>query len=99
MWLHALKMEVITMNEFVVRFPVTCPVCNQESIARLSLDAIAHLLATGRPVQLHAKCARHSVAWFANEIERNQIQVHADAVRLTFSRKSNRIRHAHQRGV
>lgn len=84
------------MNDSVVRFPVTCPVCSRESLARLSVDTILRSLATDRPLKLYAKCDRHAIAWVANEIERNQIREYTDAVHSSLSERSKRKqRYAH----
>lgn len=80
------------MNVSVVRFPVTCPACRKESLARLSVDTILQSLATGRPLKLYAKCDHHAVAWVANEIERNQIREYTDAVHWSLSEYSHRAR-------
>jgi hypothetical protein len=82
-------MEVITMNATFVRFPVTCPACSRESLARLSMDTILQSLATDLPLKLYAQCDRHAITWVANEVERNQIREYADAVHLSLSEKSN----------
>jgi hypothetical protein len=71
------------MNVSVVRFPVTCPACSRESLARLSVDTVLQSLATDRPFKLYAKCDRHAIAWVANEAERNQIREYTDAVNVS----------------
>jgi hypothetical protein len=68
------------MAESVVRFPVKCPMCGQESLIGSSLDTILQTLATDRPIKLYANCAHHRVVWVASDIERGQIREYAAAV-------------------
>jgi hypothetical protein len=68
------------MNHSVVRFPVKCPLCGQESLTGSGLNTIVETLATDRPLKLSADCAYHRVVWVANEIERHQIHDYTEAV-------------------
>jgi hypothetical protein len=68
------------VDNSVVRIPATCPMCGQEYLVGLSIDAISDSLATGRSIKLDCNCAHHSVTWVANEIERGQIREYAAAV-------------------
>ncbi len=75
------------MDELVVRFPVKCPMCAQESLVGLSLDTILQTFATDLPMKLHANCTHHRVVWVASEIERRQIRDYTAARKsYTFGR-------------
>jgi hypothetical protein len=78
------------MNDSVVRFPVTCPVCSRESLAGSSLSAIVQSLAADRPLKLSTQCVGHRIAWVANEVERNQIRDYADVVLWSLGKLSKR---------
>src|SRR5208282_1584192 len=80
--MRELIMEVIMMDESVVRFPVRCPMCGRESLVGSSLDTILMTLATDRPIKLYSKCAHHRVAWVASDLERSQIRDYTAAVYL-----------------
>ncbi len=71
------------MNESVVRFPVKCPMCGQESSVGITLDTILQTLASDRPIKLHANCAYHRVVWVASDIERRQIRDYTAEVSCT----------------
>jgi hypothetical protein len=73
-------MEVITMDDAAIRFPVKCPCCGQESLVASIFDTIVNLLETERRLKLTSECAYHRVTWVANEIERDQIQEYAAAL-------------------
>jgi hypothetical protein len=68
------------MSDPIVRFPVKCPCCGQESLAREGLDVIMNRFSDDRPIKLRADCEYHRLVWVASEIERNQIQDYAVAV-------------------
>ncbi len=71
------------MDDSVVRFPVKCPMCGQESLVRTSLDTILQNLETDQPIKLYASCAHHRVVWVASHIERGQIRDYTAAVQLS----------------
>ena len=71
------------MDESVVRFPVKCPMCGQESLVGFTLDTILQTFATDRPIKLHASCAYHRVVWVASDIERRQIRDYTAKVNCT----------------
>jgi hypothetical protein len=90
-------MEVIAMDELVVRFPTKCPMCGQESLVGFGLDTMLQALATDRPIKLHANCARHRVVWVASDIERRKIQDYTAAVHVSVADQSHRPRrYAHR---
>jgi hypothetical protein len=62
------------MDESVIRFPVKCPMCGQESLVGFTLNTILQTLATDRPIKFHANCGYHRVVWVASDIERRQIR-------------------------
>jgi hypothetical protein len=70
------------MDISVIRFPVKCPCCGEESLVASRLDAIENIVATERPLTLSAICAHHRVVWVANEIERDQIREYAAALQF-----------------
>jgi hypothetical protein len=76
------------MDNAVIRFPVRCPCCGQESLAASSFDTIVNTLATERRLRLSSDCVHHRAVWVANEIERDQIREYAAA--LHFSRNAQR---------
>jgi hypothetical protein len=85
-------MEVNTMSDPIVRFPVKCPCCGQESLAREGLEVIMNRFSDDRPIKLHADCEYHRLVWVASEIERNQIQDYATVVHLYVISRSHAIR-------
>jgi hypothetical protein len=68
------------MDNSLIRFPVKCPCCDQESLLARGLHTIAVALATGRRLILTSNCVYHRAMWVANEIERNQIREYAAAL-------------------
>jgi len=85
-------MEANTMNDPIVRFPVKCPCCGQESLAREDLGVITNRFLNDRPIKLHADCEYHRMVWVASEIERNQIQDYAATAEFSDATRSQRIR-------
>jgi hypothetical protein len=80
------------MSDPIVRFPVRCPCCGQESLAREGLDVIMNRFSNDRPIKLHADCEYHRLVWVASEIERIQIQDYAAAVHLYIVTQSHAVR-------
>ena len=80
------------MNDPIVRFPVKCPCCGQESLAREDLDVITNRFLNDRPIKLHAHCEYHRMVWVASEIERNQIQDYAATAEFSDVTRSHRMR-------
>jgi hypothetical protein len=76
------------MNDPIVRFPVRCPCCGQESLAREDLGAITNRFLNDRPIKLHADCEYHRLMWVASEIERNQIQDYAATAKFSVVTRS-----------
>jgi hypothetical protein len=72
-----------SMETAVIRFPVSCPCCGQESLAVSSFDSILDTLATEGRLKLSSDCAHHRAVWVANEIERDQIREYAAAMQLS----------------
>jgi hypothetical protein len=85
-------MEANTMNDPIVRFPVKCPCCGQESLSREDLSAITNTFLNDHPIKLHADCEHHRVVWVASEIERNQIQDYAATAKFSVVTRSHRMR-------
>ena len=56
------------MDESIVRFPVKCPMCGQESLVGSGIYTILQTLATDRPIKLYANCAHHRVVWVASDM-------------------------------
>ena len=79
------------MNDPIVRFPVKCPCCGQESLAREDLGVITNRFLNDRPIKLHADCEYHRVVWVASEIERNQIQDYAATAKFSVVARSHRM--------
>jgi len=80
------------MNDPIVRFPVKCPCCGQESLAREDLGVITNRFLNDRPIKLHTDCEYHRVVWVASEIERNQIQDYAATAKFSIVTDSHRMR-------
>jgi|HubBroStandDraft_2_1064218.scaffolds.fasta_scaffold1730476_2 hypothetical protein len=80
------------MDNSIVRIPATCPMCGQENLVGLSVEAIWYSLATGRSIKLDCNCAHHSVTWVANEIERGQIREYTAEVQRFVAEKRQRPR-------
>ena len=80
------------MSDPMVRFPVKCPCCGQESLAREGFDAIMNRFSNDRPIKLRADCEYHRLVWVASEIERNQIQDYAAALDLYVVARSHAVR-------
>jgi len=59
-------------KEAVIIFPVICPKCRQEVLARLPLGVAAAALITHRAIRLYASC--HDVYWDAHHSEIEQIR-------------------------
>jgi hypothetical protein len=66
------------MDATMVRFPVTCPICDRESLLELPLVDVAEALLTGQEIKLHAPC--HGCSWSANEIEVQQVREYLGAI-------------------
>jgi hypothetical protein len=56
----------------IIRFPVICPICFQESIASHELAPIAAAILRGSPISLETDC--HKATWTAGCTEREQIR-------------------------
>jgi hypothetical protein len=80
------------VDNSIVRVPATCPMCGQEYLVGLELETISDRLATGRSIKLDCNCARHTLTWVANEIERAQIREYTAAVRFFMDEKEQRTR-------
>ena len=64
--------------------------CGQEYLVRLELETISDRLATGRSIKLDCNCARHSLTWVANEVERAQIREYTAAMEFFMAEKEQR---------
>ena len=80
------------MSDPIVRFPVKCPCCGQEHLAREGLDVIMNRFSNDRPIKLRADCEYHRLVWVASEIERSQIQDYVAALHLYVVTQSHAIR-------
>jgi hypothetical protein len=78
------------VDNSIVRVPATCPMCGQEYLVRLELETISDRLATGRSIKLGCNCARHSVTWVANEVERAQIIEYTAAMQFFMTENGQR---------
>jgi hypothetical protein len=78
------------MDNSIVRVPATCPMCGQEYLVGLELETISERLATGRSIKLDCNCARHSLTWVANEVERAQIREYTAAMQFFIAEKGQR---------
>ena len=55
-----------------MRFPVTCPLCDAESLMTVPVARVTRTLRLGESFTLHAGC--HDLSWPAGEIEIAQIR-------------------------
>jgi hypothetical protein len=60
------------MQDYVLRVPVVCPQCSNESLVELQAQMIREALTRGDPIRLSASC--HGQTWNANEVEREQLE-------------------------
>jgi len=66
------------MSEPMVQFPVTCPKCGTESIARYPVaDVATALLSRSTPLKLYAPC--HDYYWTASQWELQQVRQYMGA--------------------
>jgi hypothetical protein len=63
----------------VLRFPVVCPSCGNETLFSAPLRTIAEALSAGAQIALRADCCG-MLQWFASELEIEQIREYADMV-------------------
>jgi hypothetical protein len=78
------------VDNSIVRVPATCPMCGQEYLLGLELETISDRLATGRSIKLDCNCARHTLTWVANEVERAQIREYMAAMQLFIAEQGQR---------
>lgn len=71
------KDETFAMKEPVVRFPVVCPQCGAESLARLPIAEVAAALINGKQLDLFTAC--HQRRWPASQVELQQIREYLGA--------------------
>jgi len=62
----------------MLRFPVTCPVCNNEVLSALRVAELNLALTSKRPIRLFASC--HNRYWDASELETQQIRQYLEVV-------------------
>jgi hypothetical protein len=70
------------MQVAVLRVPIICPKCAQESLTEFSATDIAQALASGAAIRLFARC--HNTAWTASGVEREQLREYFEATSLSF---------------
>ena len=56
------------MTEVFLRYPVHCPVCNQESVAAKTKGELKDALDNNKPIKAYAEC--HDWHWELNEAAR-----------------------------
>jgi hypothetical protein len=64
----------------VLRFPITCPICGDETLFLASAAKITNALATGVPIWLIVECCG-GVEWIASASEVDQITQYATIFR------------------
>ena len=72
------------MTEPTIRFPVTCPLCAEETLGEFPVALIAIGLLQGNSVKLHAPC--HDLHWNASQVELQQIREYLGAAWLAAQR-------------
>ena len=65
------------MTEVFIRFPVHCPICNQEWTSQRTKSEILDALAGNKPIRVYAEC--HDWHWDLNESERKELAARAKA--------------------
>jgi BarA-like signal transduction histidine kinase len=55
-----------------MRFPVTCPLCETESLAIVPVSRVTRALRLGDAITLSAPC--HELSWPADDLELEQIR-------------------------
>lgn len=68
------------MQEPILQFLVTCPVCGLESPCKMSIAVIAHALLSGKGIRIHAQC--HDQYWTATFVEREQLRTALKGMRV-----------------
>jgi len=64
------------MKEAEIVFPVTCPICLQESLAGFRMSVVVDAL-QAEQIRLYANC--HATGWEASNAELEQIREYLDA--------------------
>lgn len=59
------------MAEAQVHFPVTCPICSEQTLTAFRISVVAEALATG-DIRLYASC--HLASWDASDEELDGIR-------------------------
>jgi hypothetical protein len=65
------------MNESLIRFPITCPRCGNESLTEFPAVVVTIATAEWHSMRLYAPC--HKVFWDASELELEQIGAYLGA--------------------
>jgi hypothetical protein len=65
------------VTEVFIRFPIHCPICNQEGTAQRTKSEILDALANNKPVRVYAEC--HDWHWDLGESERKALATRAKA--------------------
>ena len=63
------------MTEVFIRFPVHCPVCNQEWTSQRTKRELLDALDNNRAIRVYAEC--HDWHWDLNESERAELSKRA----------------------
>jgi len=66
------------MKKPIVRFPVFCPRCGEESLTEVSVDLAAEGLMRNEGIQLKSAC--HNLFWTASSTEMQQLRGYMSAV-------------------
>jgi len=64
-----------------LRFPVHCPLCDQEVLTQIPRAAVARALSAGAIIRLRSSC--HGVRWDATDGEVEQIRQYLEAARVS----------------
>lgn len=59
------------MTEVFLRYPVHCPVCNQEWVAAKTKGELQDALANNKPIKAYAEC--HDWHWELNDAARSAL--------------------------
>jgi hypothetical protein len=72
----------------ILRFPVVCPSCGDETLFSAPARTIADALSSGTRIALRADCCG-LLPWFASELEIEQIREYADIHNLSTALAGN----------
>jgi hypothetical protein len=77
LWKRGNNFWGMIMKKPIVRFPVLCPRCGEESLTEVSVDLAAEGLMRNEGIQLKSAC--HNLFWTASSTEMQQLREYMSA--------------------